>query len=1190
MADAKYQTSSFRFANKGIVARYASDALPKGAYMNLDNMESRQENAIASRFGLFPLSTDGTTNLPLSGSVNTIGRMRGLSQSYRYAGANGQVYRIAGDGPGPFQSVASGLSGNKFSMSPYRPSGTSKPYNFIADANVLLKDDGTFAALQNWGIAPPVMPASLQIGNPDIIEIENFTFSFATPPTFANYTGTTFNYQVSGTITGAPGFPATGLKKVIELLPPVPVGGMTRSGGVVTVTATNNYKPGVRISVYNPTDTSFNTSSTPVIAASGTGFTYASPGPNATSGGLQTLISLTPSLIPGQYISVDVLPGAVPGPNFENVLLLSVFPPDNATRSPGGFTAYFNNPHSNESIQDQYVNGAIAANTVATVTRIAPLDLGNFSSKPTDPDDMISMFLNVADPSAIEEIRLIFDVGDGSFTKDYYYKSITPATFQPAVSGNVTTGQSQTDRVFARAGGLVDVRQVGVDDPSLLPTDAPDLIQLQPFELNVGPSVWTNVQVRLGEFVEVGSAGGASNNWSNVTGWQIQIKTSPNIGTSVGINDFLLIGGSGLDSFAGQPYDYRYTYYNINTGCESSPSITQLSQYFLSVRRQPIAVTMAISPDTQVTHYRVYRRGGTLTQAWYMVEQVDITDGATYTDTAADSDIEDNQILQIDADPPVTSLLQKPLDGKISIISAPLAGFPQSVGVAFSDPSMQFYTGQLITVGTPENSEQVYVQSIFGPGDPGNFIAFLQNDHDIGDPVTATTQPQVPMDLLAIAFDQAFLAGDPNNPHVLYYSRVFQPETFPPENFIEVGTPDSPIMGLVVLRGQLFVFTTKTVFQIYGGGGATPIPIPTGVMHGLVAKFAWCASENIIYYASYDGIYAFQGSSSAYISEPTEWIWTGQNLGPIQAIEPGQTNTIFMAYCNHEVYVSYRDQNGVRHRLIYSEVYSRWRNDDQAFTPFNDITAMFFEQDTGDYVVGKTDGMVYLDRVNDYDSGGYRAGLEIKNPILINMQTAQDDLGVPKAFKVFNELTLDFDTQGQPLLLTLLFDNGDTQIPLGNVSQNGRNQLQININNGKGQRSQNMGLLITGGVTKVVEFYEGSIRALVEAEFRKSWDTYLLDFDTASYKIIKQGQFVYVSSAGVSIDMFVEDSVIPRFSFALPPSSVRKATIVRFPATKFKIIRFVGTSTADFQLYPDSFFEWKPVGGPKGYAQKSIMQ
>lgn len=1189
--------TGFRYAKAGTALfRRATDT--RGSFneiYGINTLDIIQAQVIAENVTL--ILTDPTALL-------VVGTTFGV-QGNSLAEVNGPSFTVLASSPGQVQYqigvnlFTNGLGGQvilpitdvpmstaRVSMFAYRPNGNAAPYMFIADNAVLLKDNGTLSHTQNMGGSPSFIPPTIQIGDPGKTIIEQFNEVDTSSFTLTNFGSPVINtVRLAFGQSGSVPLPLTPSGIVTIPVPTITAFAFQRTAGVAQITppigSLVGQQLGLKISVQNCPDPSFNVSAAVITLLTGAftkSFSYVNPGPDvvSTPGGTTT-VGIMPSIIPGMLMQIGDAAGFA---NPETLYVLTVgassFTAKLTIARLGGFTVVAN-----------VLSGTVASNTTASVSKHMNTGLGMTGTVPSEDADYIQFGVQISDPLTVTELKIFFDVGDGTFTQDYYYKAIEPSGYQPGVTGQIPSRQMQTNRVADRAAAAVDLRTLGVPVTELAPPDLPDIVQLRAVELNTGKAAWSTIQVKLSEFVPVGLAGGINNNWSNVVAWKLQIVSAPNVGTTVGISSMALIGGAGLDSYGEQSYDYRYTYYNIATDYETNPTLELADAFFLAPRRQPIAVTYFQPTDTQFTHVRIYRRGGTLTQAWYRVATVPCVDNgsaAVYSDSMDDATAEIRSQLQIDNDRPVTSVMRIPVNlTNVTFSASPsVAGSVVTITPAALQTIQNVFVGQLVTVGSVANQEQAFVVSKVG----ATFTVFLQNSHTNGETVSASTKPTVAMNLMAIAFDKIWLAGDPDNPHVLYFSKPFQPESFPVANSIEVGTPDSPIMFMVAMRGLLYVFTTKTVYQVLGAGSSVPTIIPTGVMHGAVSNFGWAAAESMIFYMSYDGVYVFQGASAPYLSEQTEWIWTGKNLGPVQAIDRSQIAEVFMAYGNHELFISYLDQMGGRHRMIYHDVYRRFRDDD---TAVGAITAEFFEQDTGNLIVGKDDGMLYIDRVGDYDSGGFVAGVEIVNAIPVRMESARMDNGSPKAPKVYNELTLDWDTQGQTLDVAMTFDNGTTTLPLGSYSQNGRGQTQININDGLGQVSQNSALVVSGSVTKVISLFEAHIRALVQADQRRSSDGYWQKFGTDEYKLIKQGYFEYVADADVPFSVFADGGSTAIYNFTLPSTNGQRTALrVRFPAEKAKLWRFVSTSTENYQLYDECSLDVKPIGGPKGYSSQKL--
>lgn len=856
------------------------------------------------------------------------------------------------------------------------------------------------------------------------------------------------------------------------------------------------------------------------------------------------------------------------------------------------FTAFFANSHTGTAaVVSNAVQGGINANSTATITRSFATSLNTIAGQPASDSDIINLFLKISDPSQISEIRLLFDVGDGSFTQNYYWKSIVPSSIQDSVQnsggGQKISRQAITDLVFSRAGGQIDNRGPLATGPGLLgdilPPDVPGNIppKLRGAPLSPGQQIWSRIQVKRGEFVNVGLAGQPGFDWSAVNAWRISFVTIGSV--SVAADDLYLYGGSGPDVFGGVPYDYRITFYNANTGGESNPSQEFVSTSFVSPSRQPVFISWTASSDSQVTHVRIYRRGGTLPTNWLLVGQVAVGT-TTFTDVLPDENIASSSILALDNDVPVTSTL--PVSALTTLSAPATAGSTQTLGVA---STTNLFPNQVLIVDPNTTTEEiVYIQSV----GVGTITAFFQFAHSSGATITATTKPGQGLNLMTIAFDKAWFAGDPNNPHYLYYSKQQNPESVPPQNFVEVGNPSDPIMAMMEFAGQLFVFTMKTIYQMIGAniGGVVPLPFKTSVKHGLFANFAWTEVEGEIWYLSYDGVYAFNGAESVYRSEPIQWLFTGQNLGPVSPMDT--TNHIgdtLMKFFNNEVFVSYIGMDANRHRVSYHLIYKRWRNDDDP------VNSLYVEEDTAKLLYGDTTGMIYQDRTGFFNDAGFSGGVQQVSSFTFNLQTFCLDQGLPKNPKVYQEFTIDIDTQGQTVNVFLLFDYGATSVSLGTVNTAGRQQVDFSIQGGQGQLSRNVAIKLTAvvntAITSPITVYEAHFKALVEAELRKTFDTYFLKFGYDSWKILKQCwvEFEAQDAAGITFSVYLDGSTSPAFSFTLPQTSIRTTKRIRFPANKAKTWRFVGTSSSDFQIYDESSLEWKPVTTSKGY-QKERFQ
>lgn len=840
-------------------------------------------------------------------------------------------------------------------------------------------------------------------------------------------------------------------------------------------------------------------------------------------------------------------------------------------------------------------SGLVDASSTATVGATANFDLSQ-NNQVTD-SDLIVLTLQVGSPENIANIRLQFDVNDSGYTSSYYYANITPSYYQGNIANTVAAYQTTQNQILADALGLL----TGQPESS---TTA----QLQPSNFSTGESAWVAVLIPRGNFLPVGSAGQSGLDWTNITGWQVVIETAASGGSTVALNGLYLQWGYGPSSFAGVGYDYRLTFYNANTGTESSPNgemeFNQQYGYLSSLTapfylRQAAQVQGYYSADPQVTHYRVYRRGGIYANNWLLIDQVpNVTAGGQflYKDVVPDASLAQAQPLILDNDPPVTSSLVTPI---LTTLAAATTGpgnsiystyAPQLIKVASN--TAVFVPNQTVLIGNAYNLEEVLVVS----GGTGQFTAIVRLQHNAGEQVQVNSTPRVFCDLcctvnLPGGATQVLMAGDASNPHRVYYAKPNQPENFGPENYVDSSSPDDPVMALINWRGTGIVATRNTWYIFVGG--AQPYLQPTGAAHGMIAKQGWCLVEGEVAFRAADGWRFFSGADGKYMTLPVEWIFrTNPDCLPPQASASNASLDVF-AYYNNLVFGSYISlDDGRRYRLIYDTVYSRYRQDDLQ------ATAMLWERDTNLLLCGvpvitasNTIGFALVadQQYNqDYDDGGWNTASNslVQVPVNLAIQLPYKDVGKPHFPKQFNVLETDANTQNQELQTTLFFNTEPvTELVLPAVNSGSvRQKLQQEINDGDGQQAYAMSILHTMAVTTAPTLFQENIYAALLADYRTSFDSYWQKAGINELKLWKEGYFDYSATESVNFSLYANgDMDNPYFEFTLPAQADRSDVRILFPALKCRLWRMVGVSTGDFQLWSPVTIDSKPLLEASGY-------
>lgn len=923
-------------------------------------------------------------------------------------------------------------------------------------------------------------------------------------------------------------------------------------------------------------------------------------------------VSATTCTVP--YVSVAPLSGTGGTLNYYSGQIPSVAMLGNIYSTPyppqfSAFGFYQQVPTGVTSFPIGAWSGKVDTNSTASVGVTANFDLSQ--SNQVNDSDLIALVLQVGSPANIASIKLQFDVNNSGYTSSYYTATISPAYYQGNIANQEAAYQSTQNQILADTLGILTGQQ----------PQGSTSAQLSPSNFSTGSSAWTTVLIPRGNFLPVGNAGQSGLDWSNITGWQLVIETTATAITgdgssTVGCNGLYLQWGYGPSSFAGVGYDWRYTYYNANTGTESNGSSEQFFDeqygYLASLKapyyfRQAAQVTGQYSTDPQVTHVRMYRRGGIYANNWLLSDQVpNLTTGGPfqYKEVVADASLAQASPLALDNDPPVTSTLPTPI---ATTLSAPTTGPGSSIYSTFApqtvtvtDTAAQFYPNQTVLVGNANNLEEVLVVA----GGTGQFSAVLRLQHNAGEQVSATSVPRQHPSICCLAYNNQVFVVDPLNPANVFASKPGYPESFSPAGYFPVAAPDDAVMALINWRGTLVAATQKTWKIIVGG--ANPYAQPTGAAHGLVSKTGWTLVEGAIWFQAADGWREFSGADGVYTTLPVEWMFRSSPETIVPKFNASEYAEVVMAYYQNQVYGSFISASDYqRYRLRFDTQYRRFGLDDVP------ATAMLWEQDINSLLLGvefesasnsAPQYGVAQDWIGDFDDGGWNSfgTALLQNPIQLTIQSPYGDWGAPHNAKQWNVLEGDYDTKDQ-VIQTSLFFKGENNfsVALPDMNQgSGRSKYQFKITDSEsasdplaaGVEAYSVSIQHKMSVTKAPVLFQENIYGLVVAEERTSLDTFWQRFSIDQLKLIKDGYFDYNAGAQITVSLFADGSSVPYYvdDFTLIPQVNRSSVRVQFPTKKCRLWRAILSSTAPFQLWSPIEVEVKPLEDGSGYQKAPL--
>jgi hypothetical protein len=605
-----------------------------------------------------------------------------------------------------------------------------------------------------------------------------------------------------------------------------------------------------------------------------------------------------------------------------------------------------------------------------------------------DSQDYLALDMTLSDYTKFDYLLLQLDVGDGSFSADYYEKTILPfgtdvSTVTPTVYGT----------------------------PAFMPQPA----------TTAPASVVVNIT--KASFLKIGAAGTGSTDWKTVAKIRL-LARSTNTGESITVNSLTMLGGQGPDnqSNGGLPYDYLYVYRNDNTTAESNPCPTMIQDNWLTgVHRTAVAVNdIVYSTDTQVTSIAVFRRGGVYADGLYrLLGYVSNSSGGgttTFTDAYLDSDIINSRTLEFDNDPPVLSTLPNAL---VATFTGANATGSHTVTLSTSVSGI-LTPGSTVHIIDADKSEDCHVVSVSG----SSLTTYFQQKHSGTITLRCEAVCGLPCSLSAVVGDSMYLAGDANNPHVLYKSKTGRPESWPViteatgnANQIIVGSQSNPIMALAEYGGDVACLNLHGIFTVRVFQGRMLAPVGSPATHGLVTSTGWCPADGGLAYLSNDGVYIWYGGLEQKLSEQIDWVFKSQTIGGLVPLDMSGTGLakVRFAYFRNEIWITGVDTNGAALALIYNTIYKRW----EIRTPSAESTAGttwgalkstaegFFTT----RVVGSSP-YLYQELTGTSDNSGLF-------PCVI--QTGWFDFGNPRVVKQFGDISVEL-TSGLDVTVKTYFD------------------------------------------------------------------------------------------------------------------------------------------------------------------------
>lgn len=978
----------FRFEFGGLKTNSTADSMPQGKYPYAQNIRSTSNNSVKTRPGQVLKFAAGTlliTDIRAFVALNTDGLPRYLARD-----SGDQIWLDNGVNVGHL--TTGGFANPGVSMIPFRPNESPNPYLYIGNLSDYQKFSAPSATnvvtQQKVGIAEPQSPPDAATFSPLFQSLGDPNFQAGTAGASAT------SNRTNDTVAAA--FPWPNSPRVFSVQ--VGVGVQYQRFQSLTFAAAN---PGLVQDVYQQFAYVIAISSIFYFTGA-TGRCVVVPANIAAAPGNESHSLYSQAFTSGLRRGALVQIGA------ETCMVLSVSTGPDGTIS---FETSTVAAHTSAdvlttvpAIQVVMLSGATPAGSIISGQRTYAVTagIGTQSSGPFtgftinqgfSPDDYISFAVNIDNLANLNEIKILFDVGDGSFTQNFYYYTIRPADIVAGI-GNVLTQLAVAQIVTQRA--VIDEEQAATANNQGTTASS---AQTSP-----GSSQWSQFYIPISAFTRVGDD--QTKTLQQITKIQFLYNANATINVKHGTQDFYLAGGSEPDvGDIGAPLLYRVRPRSAATGVKGNPS--PATRYGISPRRQLVTVTLpSAAYDPQIDTWDIERYGGSIT-SWRYVGST-LSTAPTFTDNFSDDAVNAGDALEFDNFEPWPTV-GLPNNGVTNSVTGTTAL------ITSTDPNVPFYLpGTLVQLG----GQRVYTlwarPTPTFPGGTTYLFQFVENagaatviSYGINEPAVANRH--LPYLWGPDASGTVFGVGDQFRPGTVSFAKNFAPDSVPDSYNIEISPPTEPLMGGEVLDGLSFVASTERWWALY------PQPQNTSQRYnvvqqpfprGLAAPYGHCTDGVSIYWWAKDGIWSSSKGSltddDLYNLFPHDGVvgenqtYAGQTTF---APDYSRIGAFRLTYANYYLYATYQDSLGVYHTLVYDTRRGAWSND--IYSPV--VTAFYHpEQQAGSLVNPGT----------RYDE-------------LIMASFAR--IGLVSSAKVFTQtdLTNDFGGPFASMIATREFDGGD---------------------------------------------------------------------------------------------------------------------------------------------------------------------
>jgi hypothetical protein len=827
-------------------------------------------------------------------------------------------------------------------------------------------------------------------------------------------------------------------------------------------------------------------------------------------------------------------------------------------------------PTAGDTVAEASVTYAVTAG-IGTETAAATNFFVSSGNVGFQSDDYVSVGVLIDTLANLTEMKILFDVSDGTFTKDYYYYSVRPSDIFLALENAATQlGTAQT----AAQRAIIDALDVD-SDGNEISTDSGT-------QLEAGNGTWTQLFFPISAMTRVGSD--ATKSLQTVAKVQFLWNCTATINVAHTV-DITVIGTFQPDvGDVGAPYLYRVRPRSSALGIVGNPS--PATRYGINPRRQAVVLTLpSAAYDPQIDTWDIFRFGGSVT-SWRLIGTVASSTGIfvdNYSDDAANA----GDALDFDNFEPWPSI-DAPLNGTATVV----VGYVMTAAITSPTNVLRYLPGTLVRVGGI-NVYTLHKRPTLVTSTTYRFEFDECADFSTGTPFyiqepILALQPQAYM-FGPDAAGTIFGCGDAIRPGTLSFTKSNAPDAVPDSYNVEIVPPSEPLLGGEILDGLGFVASPERWWALY------PQPdnptqrynfVQTPDTRGLAAPFGHCNDGRVRYWYAKDGIYSSADGSltdaDLYTLFPHEGVPgkpTTYNGITIQPPDYAQAPKFRLSYANGYLYAAYPYIGGggtYAPVLVCNLRTKAWSVD--AYGGVKHVTNVYqIEQQAessgvlnpvvllvGTVTPTSTTSRVFVQSEFTNDNGV---------PIACSLGTFEFDGGDVRAPKQWGDVFLDcLPSAIAGIVVTPMSLGAGVAAPTTVPASASRVRLPISV--GGIVVSDFLGLFASWTddftrQTKATELYLWQPSFVVQPAREISWTTFGSSFGLKGYLHLRQINLAWVSTAPVTLQATPFDGQAPA-QITIPSSggAYRKAIFV-FTPNKGMLYSTTMASAAQFQVFDD---------------------